>query len=62
MQLKIDALREAAAWPGADQRTPVVPASQLVAQSFARRATTISRPARTARPPPRSRWRSTPVS
>jgi hypothetical protein len=31
MQLKIDALKEAAAWPGADQRTPVVLASQLMA-------------------------------
>jgi glyoxylase-like metal-dependent hydrolase (beta-lactamase superfamily II) len=31
MQLKIDALKEAAAWPGADQRTTVVLASQLMA-------------------------------
>ena len=31
MQLKIDALREAAAWPGAGQRALVVLASQLVA-------------------------------
>jgi len=31
MQLKIDALKAAAAWPGADQRTPVVLASQLMA-------------------------------
>ena len=31
MQLKIDALKEAAARPGAGQRTPVVLASQLVA-------------------------------
>ena len=31
MQLKIDALKEAAAWPGAGRRTPVVLASQLMA-------------------------------
>jgi glyoxylase-like metal-dependent hydrolase (beta-lactamase superfamily II) len=31
MQLEIDALKEAAAWPGADQRTTVVLASQLMA-------------------------------
>ena len=31
MQLETDALKEAAAWPGAGQRTPVVLASQLVA-------------------------------
>lgn len=31
MQLKIDALKEAAAWPGADRRTSVVLASQLMA-------------------------------
>ena len=31
MQLEIDALKEAAAWPGADRRTPVVLASQLMA-------------------------------
>ncbi len=31
MQLEIDALKEAAAWPGAGRRTPVVPASQLMA-------------------------------
>jgi glyoxylase-like metal-dependent hydrolase (beta-lactamase superfamily II) len=31
MQLKIDALKEAAAWPDADQRTTVVLASQLMA-------------------------------
>ena len=31
MQLKIDALKEAAAWPGAGRRTLVVPASQLMA-------------------------------
>ena len=31
MQLEIDALKEAAAWPGADQRTLVVLASQLMA-------------------------------
>ena len=31
MQRKIDALKEAAAWPGADQRTIVVLASQLMA-------------------------------
>jgi hypothetical protein len=30
MQLRIDALTEAAAWPGADRR-PAVPASQLMA-------------------------------
>ena len=30
MQLKIDALKEAAAWPGAGQRTLVVPAGQLM--------------------------------
>jgi hypothetical protein len=30
MQLKIDALKEAAAWPGAGQRTLVVHASQLM--------------------------------
>jgi glyoxylase-like metal-dependent hydrolase (beta-lactamase superfamily II) len=31
VQLKIDALKEAAAWPDADRRTPVVLASQLMA-------------------------------
>ena len=31
MQLEIDALNEAAAWPGSDRRTPVVLASQLMA-------------------------------
>jgi hypothetical protein len=31
MQLKIDALKEAAARPGADRRTPVVLASQRMA-------------------------------
>lgn len=31
MQLKIDALKEAAGWPGAGRRTPVVPATQLMA-------------------------------
>jgi hypothetical protein len=31
VQLKIDALKEAAAWPGAGRRTPVVLASQLMA-------------------------------
>ncbi|HEX9357945.1 MAG TPA: hypothetical protein VF933_29525 [Streptosporangiaceae bacterium] len=31
MQLKIDALKEAAARPGAGRRTPVVLASQLMA-------------------------------
>ena len=31
MQLKIDALKEAAAWPGAGQRTPVVLTRQLMA-------------------------------
>ena len=31
MQLKIDALKEAAAWPGAGRRTPVVLASQPMA-------------------------------
>jgi glyoxylase-like metal-dependent hydrolase (beta-lactamase superfamily II) len=31
MQLMIDALKQAAAWPGADRRTPVVLASQLMA-------------------------------
>ena len=31
MQLMIDALKQAAAWPGADQRTRVVLASQLAA-------------------------------
>ena len=31
MQLKIDALKEAAAWPDADRRTPVVLASQFMA-------------------------------
>ncbi len=31
MQLEIDALKEAAAWPGAGRRTPVVPATQLIA-------------------------------
>jgi hypothetical protein len=31
MQLKIDALKDAAAWPGAGQRTLVVLASQLTA-------------------------------
>jgi hypothetical protein len=30
-QRVIDALNEAAAWPGADRRTPVVLASQLMA-------------------------------
>jgi hypothetical protein len=32
MQLMIDALKEAAAWPGADQRTPVVLATPSVAR------------------------------
>jgi hypothetical protein len=31
MQLEIDALQEAAAWPGARQRTTIVPASRLMA-------------------------------
>ena len=31
VQLEIDALKEAAAWPGADRRTIVVLASQLMA-------------------------------
>jgi hypothetical protein len=31
VQLKIDALKEAAAWPRAGRRPPVVPASQLMA-------------------------------
>ena len=31
MQLKFDALKEAAAWPGACLRTPVVLTSQLMA-------------------------------
>ena len=31
MQLKIDALKEAAAWPDADRRTPIVLATQLMA-------------------------------
>ena len=31
MQLKIDVLKEAAAWPGTGRRTPVVLASQLMA-------------------------------
>jgi len=31
MQLTIDALKEAAAWPDADQRIPAVLASQLMA-------------------------------
>ena len=31
IQLEIDALKEAAAWPGADRRTPVMLASQLMA-------------------------------
>jgi hypothetical protein len=31
VQLKIDALKEAAAWPDADRRTPVVLASQFMA-------------------------------
>jgi hypothetical protein len=31
MPLKIDALEDPAAWPGAGQRTPVVLASQLMA-------------------------------
>ncbi len=31
MQLKIEALKDAAAWPGPGQRTPVVLASQLMA-------------------------------
>jgi hypothetical protein len=31
MQLQSDALNEAAAWPGADRRIPVVLASQLMA-------------------------------
>jgi hypothetical protein len=34
MQLEIDALKEAAAWPGADRHTPVVLASQLNAAEF----------------------------
>ncbi len=32
MQLETDALKDAAAWPGAGQRTPVVLASQLMAE------------------------------
>ena len=31
MRLEIDALKKAAAWPGADQRTSVVLATQLMA-------------------------------
>lgn len=31
IQLEIDALKEAAAWPGADRRTPLMLASQLMA-------------------------------
>jgi len=38
MQLEIDALKEAAAWPDADQRTPVVLASQLMAAGLYMRA------------------------
>ena len=38
MQLKIDALKEAAARPGAGRRTPVVLASQLVTAGSTRRA------------------------
>jgi hypothetical protein len=38
MQLEIDALKEAAAWPGAGQRTPIVPASRLMAAGCTRRA------------------------
>ncbi len=34
MQLKIDALKEAAAWSGPGQRTPVVSATQLMAAEF----------------------------
>ena len=59
MQLKIDALKEAAAWPGADQRTTVVLASQLMAaelyqEGFEYFAALLG----TANPPTRSRWRS----
>ena len=38
MQLKIDVLKEAAARPGAGQRTPVVLASQLMAAGLHLRA------------------------
>lgn len=38
MQLEIDALKEAAAWPDADRRTPVVLASQLMAAGLYMRA------------------------
>ena len=46
MQLKIDALKEAAAWPGAGRRTPVVLASQFMAAEFyqeAHRPATVRR-------------------
>ena len=38
VQLKIDALTEAGAWPGAGRRTPVVPASELMAAGLRREA------------------------
>ena len=34
VQLGIDALKKAAAWPDAGRRTPVVPASQLMAAAL----------------------------
>ena len=43
MQLEIDALKEAAAWPGAGQRNLVVPASQLMAAGLCQQG---HRPAR----------------
>ncbi len=46
MQLQIDALKEAAAWPGAGRRILVVLASQLMAPSSTRRAPAIRYPLR----------------
>ena len=36
VQLEIDALKEAAAWPGADRRTPLMLASELMAAQTSR--------------------------
>jgi hypothetical protein len=54
MTLEIEALNQAAAWPGTGQRTLVVLASQLVATGSTRRASSISPPARTPHRPARS--------
>ncbi len=43
MQLETDALKDAAAWPGVGQRTPVVLASQLMAaERYQGRPRTVS--------------------